>query len=121
MFLIAPLVYLLVALQQSAGATENAQETAENRKLAQEAEEREWQRKMELADKRLKHEEKLARIQAKATIPTPQKIAENADTAQPVALYECACGQVYEKPQSYSAHTRHCEIHQRVSANGVAK
>lgn len=121
MFLIAPLVYLLVALQESAGAAENTQETVENRKLAQEAEEREWRRKMELADKRLKHEEKLARIQAKATIPATQKIAENADTAQPATLYECACGQVYERPNSYSAHTRHCEVHKRVTANGKVK
>jgi hypothetical protein len=121
MFLIAGIVYLLIGLSEADRLAQRTQETAENRNLAQETDEREWQRKIALAQMRLRHEEKLARIQAKSTIPAPQPSQNSQPTPQPATLYECACGKVYERPNSYSAHTRHCEVHKRVSANGQVK
>lgn len=64
---------------------------------------------------------KAAQVAAVDSQATAQKSAETQGNAQTAMPYECACGQVYEKPQSYSAHTRHCDVYQRVSANGHAK
>lgn len=114
MFLIAPLVYLLVALQESAGVAENTQETIENRNLAQEAEETEFKRKVQLAQMRLKHEERLARIQARASTMPAQSKLEPAE-----ASYECEdCGQPFSTVQALNAHSRWCKARKPELSNG---
>lgn len=114
MFLIAGIVYLLLGLSEDEAATETAV-----------ADDREFGR--EVARKKLAyaHEQKLARIAAN---PAPQTATaanhapqEIAATPQAATAYECACGRVFDRPHSYSAHTRHCETHKRVAANGHVK
>lgn len=57
-----------------------------------------------------------------AANPAPQTFADDSQDSQTATLYECACGKVYEKPQSYSAHTRHCAAHAAtVAKNGHLK
>ena len=122
MFLIAPLVYFLVGIKEQAERDEQAaieemeriaaaEAASQEDERQKEAEAEAWQRKLQLAELKLKHEEKLARIEAKAKQPpassqsTPQKSRRNS-----VKLYECVCGRVLEGSRSYSAHRRHCEV-----------
>ena len=124
-FLIAGLAYIVAGLRHDAEqvATETAQDRVDDRAEAQ-----------ELARLRLQyqHEEKLARIQAKATAQAATQNAQNAMSTPQVAgptaqhsqaagqesqtapHYECACGRSFTVPQSYSAHRRHCAV----AANG---
>ncbi|MBX3058277.1 MAG: hypothetical protein KF770_17580 [Anaerolineae bacterium] len=78
MFLIAPLVYLLAALQEGLHTAVNQQvaETAVSRQQEQEErrQQREHEQRMELERLRLAHDEKLARIAAKPQ-PQPRQIA----------------------------------------------
>lgn len=78
MFLIAPLVYLLAALQDGLHTAVNQQvaETAVSRQQEQEdrRQQREHEQRMELERLRLAHDEKLARIAAKPQ-PQPRQIA----------------------------------------------
>lgn len=78
MFLIAPLVYLLAALQEGLHTAVNQQaaETAVSRQQEQEdrRQQRDHEQRMELERLRLAHEEKLARIAAKPQ-PQPRQIA----------------------------------------------
>ena len=69
------------------------------------------------AEKQEKREE---RIRVRAAEAAAQKIAEPQPTAQPAMPYECSCGRLFDKAQSYSAHTRHCEVYKRVASNGYA-
>lgn len=41
-------------------------------------------------------------------LAVPEDIVELADVVG--RTYECVCGRVFTKPQSYSAHTRSCKI-----------
>jgi hypothetical protein len=62
----------------------------------------------------------LARIQVKAAAqtakPAPQAVAAAKPAPEPAKFYECSCGAVFDKPQSYSAHRRHCDVGQDAAA-----
>jgi hypothetical protein len=120
--IIAAVVYILAALADGL-------ETAENKQVGEAIAEQEFdleerrakaehERRLEAAELRLKHEAKIARIAAKsANVSAPQK-TQSERRAPQKTYYECACGQVYDKPQSYSAHTRNCEAYRKLSENG---
>lgn len=117
-FLIAGLAYIVAGLRHDAEqvATETAQDRVDDRAEAQ-----------ELARLRLQyqHEEKLARIQAKAAAQpaaqAPQTTQSTVAAAQPAPRYECACGRSFTVPQSYSAHRRHCTVRANGHAPEVVK
>lgn len=112
---IAAIVYVLAALTDGLHTAENqqAQDTAVRSRfdLQQEAQDRELERT-------IRKERELAKISAKYAPQDSQPVATRPHSA---TLYECACGQVFPKPQSYSAHTRHCEVHKLTAANGHKK
>lgn len=145
MFLIAGIVYLLTGLEVDTRTREQArakaeQETAERLKADAEQKERErqaleakeqerisWEREQaqiaqeaarqeRAEERRLRHEERMAEIEAAKSTAQPSQAA--TFTAVATSHYECSCGRVFDKPQSYSAHTRHCTIYQRMGANG---
>lgn len=129
--IVAAVVYIVSALSDSLVIQEQRQEIIEQ-------DDREWERgqiekdrdldrQLRIADKKLKHEEELEkkRLAAQVKIERAKSVnsaTQKTQTAKAIAestmLYECSCGKVYEKPQSYSAHTRHCEIHKELSTNG---
>lgn len=69
---------------------------------------------------RLREERKNNRSETLAAISAPQPAAQLAEPAAASGPYECVCGRVFEKPQSYSAHTRSCKV-LRPSSNGLHK
>lgn len=116
--LVAALVYVSAALS-------DVMETAVNEQTRETAVQQSFDFEQAAADRelerRIKLETALAKIAAKSANPTPQKTQTPAPVPQAATLYECACGQVYEKAQSYSAHTRSCATHRRIAANGHVK
>lgn len=120
-FFIAGMVYVLSAMSELENQEMAAIEGDRSWQREQEARDRELKRRLEIANARLKHEERLARIEAKAlAYSTPQNSQNSQSTSVAATPYECACGKVYDKPQSYSAHTRHCLAHkQQMHLNGA--
>lgn len=122
--IVAAVVYLVSALADGRELEERKQERSERDDVA-------WERRRVIERERMEHEARLrkdelaaqvkieqVRAKVKISQTAPQIIADNRRESQSAALYECACGQVYDKPQSYSAHTRHCEMYRQVSQNG---
>ena len=109
MFLIAGIVYLLLGLSEDAAHGETAVR-----------DDRQFEHDMAYRKLQLAHEEKLARIAAKAAAqsanPATQETQKSAEETQTTKFYECACGKVFARPQSYSAHTRHCTSHRKLAA-----
>jgi len=123
-FILAAFVYLLVALRvESVAADETAKETAVDQTA--------WERQQVAEDRRMKHEENLARIAAKAQAQVNAVYATH-DAIEPThteripthdaKAYECTCGKVLTSATGYAAHMRWCKlaIAERVNSNGVA-
>lgn len=115
MFLIAPLVYVLMALHHGL-------ETAvtDERKAVQA--DKDFSRRLALQKEQWKHEEKLARITAKPPqISQKSRSNSQSNLAADSLHYECVCGRVFTGSRSYNAHRRHCKIPAnepvRISAN----
>lgn len=109
--IIAAVVYILASLsdgleiavvQKDKKASVQQEYLIEQRKADDELERRLKARRLEI-----KHEERMAEITAGAAPQDSQPFAAASQAAGP---YECVCGRVFEKPQSYSAHTRSCKI-----------
>lgn len=140
MFLVAGIVYLLTGLAVDSQAREQArlkanQETAESleaeadrreqerqeadRKAqeqlvwerAQQERDREAERQARAEERRLRHEERMAEIHAAQAAPQILQATKPANAS--ATHYKCTCGRVFDKPQSYSAHTRHCAVHRQ--------
>lgn len=83
MFLIAFLIYLLVALRHTLTDEVTAEQNQADYQRQLEAQERQHQRQLEAEKLRLTHQEKLARIQAKRAAPPRQQ--QRQDTRQDTA------------------------------------
>ncbi len=87
------------------------------------AKDRELERSLQIANTKLKHEERMARIAAKGSQNAPQKPRKASQVA--AKHYECVCGRVFVGSRSYNAHRRSCEIPAerpaRIYENGAAK
>jgi hypothetical protein len=131
--IIASVVYLVSGLAESLDATQAQQASASASQSTFELEEakkdRELARQLQLKNAESAAAAKLARIQVKAAAQAansaPQTAAAPPQTSQPTKFYECSCGEVFDKPQSYSAHRRHCnagdgtaDIRQKSQLNG---
>lgn len=121
MFSIAPLVYFQVAIQKDA-------EVKRADKLSEHSQSKAWEQRQKEREAEYKHQERLARIQAKAkNSQTVSQGSQNGSQgshstkAAAIKLYECACGNVYENSRAYNGHTRHCEIHKGEKLNGKVK
>lgn len=121
--IVATVVYIVSALSESLVNQEQKQEVVNKDSLS-------WKRKQETIKAEREHELKLEKERlatqvkierAKSANPTTQKTQVVAQFVQSTMPYECSCGRVFEKPQSYSAHTRHCETHKELSLNGHGK
>lgn len=75
MFLVAPMVYILVALRHNLGEEKTAEKQQVNYDRRVEAQEREHRQRLEAAQLKLKHEERMEQIKAKATTPVAQIVA----------------------------------------------
>lgn len=126
------------ARQVEEAAAKNARE--EEKAAAREAFEQEQERADRELERQLRLKQadaaaaaKLARIRVKAATqpakPAPQTAAAAKPAPEPAKFYECSCGAVFDKPQSYSAHRRHCDVgasaadivEQNGHLNGAAK
>lgn len=131
LFLLAATVYasrmvMHDAKHKAKAAAETEQRQAEEEaaqqafELEQEAADREMARQVERIKAEAAAAAKLARIQAKAAAhaanPAPQTAVAPAATPQPAKFYECTCGRVFDKPQSYSAHRRSCKVQEEPGA-----
>jgi hypothetical protein len=100
-------------LQAQATAAREAEETARLR-IAAEERRRNAEQRRRRAEERRAETQPAPQTVADASQPLPSAAAET----QPAMPYECECGKVYEKPQAYSAHTRHCAVHKEFIAKG---
>jgi len=104
MFLIAPMVYILVALRHSLGEekTTEKQQAIHGRRV--EAQEREHRQRLEAAQLKLKHEENLAKINAKATAvnhpATVDKIDKVTHKTKTIENLTAAQRRIYEAIQA---------------------
>lgn len=108
MFLIAPLVYLLVALRHTLTNETAAERDQTQAQRQQTAADRQHQRQLEITQLQLKHQEKLARIQYQASTPPTKSQQEPAPSQQ--AQHDCQqCGRTFGTVQAVNAHQRFCE------------
>ena len=136
LFLLAATVYAARMVMHDAKHKSKTAAEAAQRQVAEEARQKAQQQEEAQRDKEFKRQQmaadkeaervrlqikaeadaaaKLARIQAKAAAqrsqPASQTVAAPAQQPQPAKFYECSCGEVFDKPQSYSAHRRHCNV-----------
>lgn len=55
---------------------------------------------------------------AKSAAQTANSTPQISQTETTVSVYRCGCGKSYEKPQSYSAHKRHCQVNKQGVLSG---
>jgi hypothetical protein len=119
--IIAAIVYILAALADGLHTAETHQEqqaaaTLEYDLQRQRAED-DHRRRMQAAELRLKHEAKLARIQARASTQPAQSKSKPAP-----ASYECEdCNRSFASVQALNAHGRFCSARHPERANGATQ
>jgi hypothetical protein len=125
--IIASVVYLVSGLAESLDATQTQRARASASQSAfeldEEKKDRELARQLQIKKADAAAAAKLARIRVKAAAqnsqPAPQTFAAPPQTPQSAKFYECSCGEVFAKPQSYSAHRRHCNAGESSTAEIV--
>jgi hypothetical protein len=117
------MVYVLAGLGHELTAVTLREEKRGVFDLKQEAADKDLERRLKIANTKLKHDERMAKLTAKPAA-TPQAVSQKPAEGA-VKHYECVCGRVFDKSRSYNAHRRHCDIPAnepaKVYANGVAK
>jgi hypothetical protein len=121
--LLGGMVYVLSGLASDLTEVKQKETARAVFDLEQEAADNELARRLKVANAKLKHEERLAKIAAKpaAISQTTRRKSSNESAKH----YECVCGRVFEGSRSYNAHRRHCDIPAnepaRIYANGASK
>ena len=110
MFVIAPLVYVLLALQEML-KTEDAKEAdAVVFEQDEKIKDNDFKRQMIAERQRLKHELALEQMKASTAIAQANPVLAVQEQVQTGASYECEdCGKTYKTVQALNAHGRFCK------------